>query len=186
MKPAITLILLALPMFGYAEQSSVWRVGGGVSFLYNDPDSSYSRSDEDWQKALHASLDYSHNQYLMARSTLYRFDSAVNDDIRGWGGELQFLAGLNLNGEGARIYTGPVLFRESRKDKTAIHDQHHVFSGTGWNIGGGYQWQRWSFDLSATIRDNSDYVDYYEEKNVDLEDDDVWAAITTATISYQL
>ncbi|KZZ45611.1 hypothetical protein A3759_09220 [Thalassolituus sp. HI0120] len=186
MKQAIALCFIALPLFSAAEQPSAWRAGGGINFVFIEPTSAYSRSEEDWQKAIHASLDYSHNQHLMARFMLYRFDATVNDDIRGWGSEVQLLAGFNLNGLGARIYSGPVVFRESRKDKTAIHDQHRTFSGTGWSTGIGYQWQRWSFDLSATLRDNSDYVDYYEEKNVSLEDDEVWTTITNATVSYQL
>ena len=168
----------------YAEAESQFRVGIGRTFLYNDPARSYSRSADAWHYGWLANADYSHNNYFAARSYLYRFDG--RNDVQGWGGELQLLAGYGLAGDGVRIYTGPTYIREARKDMEAIHEQFNVFQGLGWNVGTGYQWQRWSFDATATVRDNTQFVNYYEEKNVQLSKDEVWAVASFATISYQL
>lgn len=166
------------------EAKSDWRVGIGRVFLYNDPDRAYSRSEESWHYGWQLSADYSHNQYFAARANVYDLNGSEN--VSGQGGELQLLGGYNLNGQGIRLYTGPLWFYEKRNDKSAIHDKKHVFSDFGWHLGAGYQWQRWSLDISASLRNNQDYVDYYEDKNVDLSKDEVWAVASFATISYQL
>lgn len=166
------------------EYNSQFRLGIGRSFLYNDPSRSYSRTEEAWHYGWHVSADYTHNRYLGVRVNFYAMDGA--DDVTGYGNEVQLLAGYGLDGNGFRIYTGPIWFREQRKDADAIRDKSEVFSDFGWNIGAGYQWQRWSFDVSTSVRNNSDYVDYYEDKNVALNKDDVWALAIFSTLSYQL
>lgn len=179
----ITAASLAV-LTSHVSADSTWQLGLGKSISYSDPARSYSRSDNSSHTGFAAQLAYLHSSLVGVRTHLYHIDG--QNDVQGWGNELQVLLGYNLNADGLRAYTGPAWFRENRKDTTVKYDKNETFSGYGWHVGFAYQWQGWSADVSATIRDNSDYVDYYEAKYSVQDSNSVSAVSGFFTLAYQL
>lgn len=177
-------LLLLFSSAAFAENGGNFSAGLGKSLLYNDPYESYSRTEENWHHGLTLNIGYQHSDYFFSRAYLYSLSG--KNDVKGWGTELQLLAALGMSTPGLRLYSGPALFRERRNDQDAIHNDQQTFSGPGWVIGGGYQWQRWTLDVSTTVRDNRDYVRYYEDNNIFLHKSKVWALSFFTTVSYQL
>ena len=160
------------------------RVGLGSSVMYVDPSDSYSRTNENWHPAWLINADIAFNNYLGVKTTFYYLNNRYN--VGGNGQELTVLTGYGLSEQGPRIYLSNGLYHEDRHDRDAVRDKSHKFNGWTSGLGIGYQWQRWSIDFNTNIRQNSDYVEYYEDKTVQLNKDEVWAVHTQAIISYEL
>lgn len=160
------------------------RLGLGSSVLYVDPADSYSRTNENWHPAWLINADIAFNNYLGVKTSFYYLNGRY--DITGQGQELTVLTGYGLSESGPRIYLSNGIFHESRHDSDAVRNKDSKFNGWTTGLGFGYQWKRWSIDFNTNIRQNSDYVEYYEDKNVQLNKDDVWAVHSQAIISYEL
>ena len=175
-------LLMLLGTASAASADHQIQIGLAKTLSYAYPAKAYSRTEQAQHFGWGAHLKYAFNQHFSIAAVAYKLDG--DHDVQGWGNELHASAGFNLNQQGFQFFTGPSWFRENRKDSSALHDQNEEFSGFGWHLGTAYTYKSWSLGLTTTVRQNSDYIDYYEEKYSVQKSDSVWAASAITSLSY--
>ncbi|MBA3981140.1 MAG: hypothetical protein C0462_11120 [Alcanivorax sp.] len=172
MKNYFYFVLLAfVTPSAFAEIDRPWEVGGA---LYSTiVDNNLAAFDED--KFSGFALQ---GTYIINRNVSFRgfFASQSHDDvsIRSRITEVSALFGGGFGREGWKGFVGPTIFRDSWSGSGISQ----TFSGLGMQFGFGYNWESLALDLTWTIRDSSDYDDFYS--------DTFGSSIDTDVISFAL
>lgn len=168
-----------------SSQAVTYQIGLGTGVYIVDPKGAYSRSQNSAYQSWLINSQFVFNDYLAVKADIYRLKK--NGDALAVGQELALMIGLGIKQKhSSRWYLLPGYFHESRSDFKAANDQKANFSGWSFGIGAGYQWDTWSVDFNLVTRQNRDYVDYYQDKYLELKNRDVSATTSQFIISYAL
>lgn len=148
-------LLAAFAHPAMADIERPWDIGGALSSMVIGND--LPMFDDDRFSGFSMYLNYTVNRNVAFRGS---FTAQSHDDvsIRSRVTEVAALLGGGFGREGWKGYVGPTLFR----DNWSASGISETFTGMGLLIGGGYTWDEFAVDLFWTIRDSSDYEDFFE------------------------
>lgn len=105
---------------------------------------------------------WAHNDHLALRGGAYYLTSPLDAGQTIVGARLAAVAGLGLQRPGWRLFGGLGYYREQWSWSASLRPGE---THAGWllTVGGGYDWQRLSLELSLDYRDTSSFTDAYRE-----------------------
>lgn len=154
MRTAVALwCLFAISLPSIAEPTN-FRLGLGMLRYDISPSTDYTPKFE--QTGVSLLAEFPQDNLHGSRFIIY---SQNQDDTEVWGFETQMLLGYGLAQPGGRIYTGPTWYREVMRTEVGSTSDSRVFNGWGWQLGTGWQYQRFTVDIATTYRLAKDYKD---------------------------
>lgn len=147
------VLLLAACMPLSHAQDSPFKLGFGTLIVPVEPAPNGLSQNDDWGMVV--SAEFTQDRFAASRLLAYLTTTQSQNGLTNlsptYGLETQLLFGLGMSHTGPRIYTGPTWHIEQRSPAPSLKNK--TFMGWGWQVGGGFRYQAFTIDLSASIRD---------------------------------
>lgn len=150
------LLLLAVSTPLTHAQNSPFKLGFGTLIVPVESAPNGLSQNDDWGMVV--SAEFTQDRFAASRLLAYLTTTQNQNGLTRlsptYGIETQLLFGFGMghtNRTAPRIYTGPTWRIEQRSPAPSLNAK--TFMGWGWQVGGGFRYQAFTFDLSASIRD---------------------------------